>query len=52
MPTFKGNLSVDEIAAVVRHERETLSGEKTPSVDKQVTAEQIVNYLKDHPATS
>jgi mono/diheme cytochrome c family protein len=52
MPTFKGNLTDDQIAAVVRHERETLSGEKTPPVDQQITAEQIVKYLQDHPATS
>jgi len=49
MPTFEGTLTPDQIAAVVRHERETLSGEK-PVAGQELTGDKVTAYIKAHPA--
>lgn len=49
MPTFEGTLTPDQIAAVVRHERETLSGEK-PATGQEITGDKVTAYIKANPA--
>ncbi len=52
MPSAEKDLGLtpDQIVAVVRHERETLSGEKTPAPGTEITTDKVAAYLKDHPA--
>lgn len=52
MPSAEKDLGLtpDQIVAVVRHERETLSNEKVPP-GKEITADKVAAYIKDHPAT-
>ncbi len=53
MPSAEKDLGLtpDQIVAVVRHERETLSKEKTPPAGQEITTDKVAAYIKDNPAT-